>query len=145
MMNEETEQFENRLRRQSLRQIPAEWRAEIVGQASRRSSLAGAKKMETGKMPVLLHILREFFWPNPKAWAGLAAIWIFILLLNFSTRDQTPVLAEKVSPPSPEVLVELKKQQRMFAELMGSTAPSDADRPKFIPKPRSESAGVWAV
>jgi hypothetical protein len=30
----------------------------------------------------------------------------------------------------------------MFAELMGSTATSDADRPKFIPKPRSESAEI---
>ena len=138
-------EFENRLRRQSLRQIPDGWRDEIVGQASSLSPLSKTKKLETGKLPGLRLIWREFFWPHPKAWAGLAAIWVFIFLLNFSTRDRTPALAEKVSPPSPEVLVELKKQQRMFAELMGSTATSDADRPKFIPKPRSESAGVWAV
>ena len=31
MMNEETEQFERRLSRQPLRQIPGEWRVEIVG------------------------------------------------------------------------------------------------------------------
>lgn len=133
MMNDELDQFENRLRCQPSRPIPAEWRAEIVGQASRLSKETG-----TGEMPVPLQILREFFWPNPKAWAGLAAIWIFIFILNFSTRDKTPVVTEKVSPPSPEVLVELKKQQRMFAELLGGNETRVADRQKFVPKPRSE-------
>ncbi len=36
-------------------------------------------------------------------------------------RDTTPVVAEKSAPPSPEVIVELKQQQRLFAELVGAT------------------------
>jgi len=143
MMNDETEQFERRLRRQPVKQIPGEWRAEIVGQASRRSSLTSAKKTETGKMPVPLQIWREFFWPHPKAWAGLAAIWIFIFVLNFSMRDQMPVMAEKSVPASPEVVAELRQQQKMLAELIGSTELRVANRqPVFSPKPRSEVVNI---
>ena len=35
-------------------------------------------------------------------------------------RDTTPVVAEKAAPPSPEVIVELRQQQRMLAELIGA-------------------------
>ena len=52
-------------------------------------------------------------------------------------------MAKKSAPPSPEVMVELKKQQRMFAELVGSYEPADADRRKiFSPRPRSERAEI---
>jgi len=58
-------------------------------------------------------------------------------------RDQSPVLAEKSSPPSPEVIVELRQQQRMLAELIGSRDEHDADRSKsFVPQPRSERAEI---
>ena len=54
-------------------------------------------------------------------------------------RDTAPRVAEKSVPPSPEVIVELKKQQLLFAELVGPREPLDADRRKiFSPKPRSE-------
>jgi hypothetical protein len=66
-------------------------------------------------------------------------VWILILAVDFSLRDKTPVLAEKSSPPSPEVIVELRQQQRMLAELIGPRDIRDADRSKsFVPHPRSE-------
>jgi hypothetical protein len=139
MMNDETEQFERRLKRQSLKKIPGEWREEIVGQASSLSPFAKAKKSETGRMPVLLSICRALLWPNPKAWAGLAAIWLFIFAVNFSIRDKTPVVAENISSPSPEMLAELRQQQKMFVELLGVNETRVADRQKiFLPKPQSE-------
>jgi len=58
-------------------------------------------------------------------------------------RDSSPRVAEKSAPPSPEVMVELKKQQRMFAELVGSREPLDVDRPRiFVPKPRGERVEI---
>jgi hypothetical protein len=66
--------------------------------------------------------------------------------VNFSIRDKSPVVTEKIAPPSPEVIVELKKQQRMFAELVGSREPLDVDRQKiFLPKPRSERVEIVTV
>ena len=58
-------------------------------------------------------------------------------------RDTLPRVAEKSGPPSPEVMVELKKQQLLFAELVGAREPLDADRQKlFLPKPRSECGEI---
>jgi hypothetical protein len=133
------EDFEQKLRQQSLRQIPGEWRAEIFSAAS-----ATEKRRERRSAPSLSYwqmALAKIFWPNPKAWAGLATVWIFIFILNFSMRDKSPAVAGKISPPSPEMVAELRQQQRLFAELLGVNDLRIADRPKvFSPQPRSERA-----
>ena len=84
----------------------------------------------------------KFFWPHPKAWAGLAAVWILIFAVDFSVRDKSPVMAEKAAPPSPEVIVELKQQQRMLAELIGSSQAREAELPRYLPQPRSERVEI---
>jgi hypothetical protein len=138
------ENFEQRLSRQLLRQVPPEWRAEI---------LAAARDAQTTchPSPVTRHNwlatfnqqLSTLFWPHPKAWAGLAAVWIFIFAVNFSMRDSSPRLAEKSAPPSPEVIVELRQQQRLFAELIGPREERDAGRSKtYKSHPRTESVAV---
>jgi hypothetical protein len=115
-MKDEMEQFESHLSRQPLRQIPGEWRKELLAVA--KVQLLGAtKRSEGGSTPISQ--LSTVFWPHPKAWAGLAVVWIFIFAVNFFMRDPLPKVAEKYTPPSPEVIVELKKQQRLFAELVG--------------------------
>jgi hypothetical protein len=137
------ENFEQRLQRQSLRQVPREWRAEI---------LAAARDVQTARHPspvtrhsllsIINHQLSTLLWPHPKAWAGLAAVWILIFSMDFSTRDTTRVVAERAAPPSPEVVAELKQQQRMLAELIGASQVRDAEMPRFLPLPRSERVEI---
>ena len=146
-MNDETKQFEQLLKRQALRQAPAEWREEILTTANEALPAPSSRPVAGHSFfSILGRRLSSLLWPHPVAWGGLAAIWIFILAVNFSMRDQAPVMAEKTSPPSLEVAAELKQQQRLYAELIGITGTgdsSDADRPKvFIPKPRSERADI---
>jgi hypothetical protein len=131
--------FEQKLQRQPLKGIPAEWRGEILAATTGRESRVESREQE-GRWPsTLVSRLSSLLWPHPAAWAGLAAIWILILAVNFSMRDPSPVRAEKSSPPSPEVIVELRQQQRLLAELIGPRDASDADRSKsFVPQPRSE-------
>jgi hypothetical protein len=144
MMNEEMEQFEHRLNRQPLRQIPGEWRAKIMAvardaQASRDLTPFNHRSL----LSTIRHQLFTLLWPHPKAWAGLAMVWILIFTVNFSTRDKTPVVAEKVTPPSPEVVAELRQQKLLFAELIGPAETQLADRQKrFLPRPRSERAEI---
>jgi hypothetical protein len=141
MMNDEMEPFESRVSRQPLRQIPGAWRGEILSAC--RGSRVERRAQEKFRLSTLVTRLSTILWPHPKAWAGLAAIWIFIIAVNFSLRDPSPRIAEKSAPPSPEVIVELKKQQRMFVELMGPRETPDADRQKiFSPKPRSERVEI---
>ena len=135
-----TDDFEQRLQRQPLRQIPAEWRAEILDAC--RESKVESREQERLWPSTLVSRLSTVLWPHPKAWAGLAAVWILIFAVDFSMRDTTPVLAEKAAPPSPEVIVELKQQQRMLAELIGAGQAREAEVPRFLPQPRSERVEI---
>jgi len=132
--------FEQKLRRQSLRQIPAEWREEILREAD---TVAGSRPSTldfrpAGFLSTLNAQLSTILWPHPKAWAGLAAVWILILAVDFSIRDKSPVVAEKSVSSSPEVVAELKQQQRLLAELIGARETQDAEPQKVFPRPRSE-------
>ena len=140
-MNDEMEQFENRLSRQPLREVPGEWRGEILVAAD----VNRRKVREFTFAATVASGLRQIFWPAPAAWAALAAVWIFIFAVNFLMRDKTPVVAEKVLPPSPEVVAALRQQKILFAELIGSSDAREAEPPKFFPRPRTERAEILAA
>jgi len=135
--------FEQKLQCQSLRQLPAEWRAEILSAAESAASTRHSPPVtQPSWLSTLNSQLSTILWPHPKAWAGLAAVWILIFCMDFSTRDTTRVVAEKAAPPSPEVIVELKQQQRMLAELISAGQARDAEAPRFLPLPRSERVEI---
>jgi len=133
-MNDELDPFEQRLNCQPLRQVPPEWREEILGAAARASRVEHHSFLST-----LNSQLSTILWPHPVAWGGLAAVWILIFTVDFSVRDRTPSVAERYSPAPAEVVVELRQQQRLLAELMGPRETREADRQKNnLPRPRSE-------
>jgi hypothetical protein len=141
-MNDENEPFERQLSRQPLRPAPAEWREDILRAARQDGANERVESARQDWFAMARGRLMALFWPNPKAWAGLAAVWVVMALMNFSIRDPQAAdlqLAEKPAPASPQVAEELKSQRQLFAELAGLPEVSDADRPKNIPsKPRSE-------
>jgi len=138
------DEFEQKLRRQPLRPIPPEWRAEILASArDAQTTCHPSPATRHHWLATFNQQLSTLLWPHPKAWAGLAAVWIFVLAVNFSLRDASPRVAENYAPPSPEVMAELKQQQRLFAELVGTIQPPEADRQKlFAPKPRSQRVEI---
>ena len=138
------DEFEQKLSRQPLRQVPQEWRAKIISAAcDAQTSCHPSPDTRRSLLSAINSQLSTLLWPHPIAWAGLAAVWILIFGVNFSMREPSPRVAEKYVPPSPEVMVELKKQQRLFAELVGAIQPPEADRQKlFAPKPRSQRVEI---
>ncbi len=137
--------FEQKLQRQPLRPIPCEWREEILSAASKVGTARRVVRGRLGEaslpnwLSTINSQLSTLLWPHPKAWAGLAAVWVLIFAMDFSTRDASQTVAGKSSPPSPEVIVELRQQQRLLAELIGPRETHDADRSNpFVPQPRSE-------
>jgi len=143
--------FEQKLQRQPLRQIPGEWREEILAAADVNRRNQPVREFTFAPMPfqrllsILNHQLSTVLWPHPIAWAGLAAVWILIFAVNFSVRDKSPVMAEKSAPPSPEMVAELKRQQRMLTELIGARETHEAEPQQFFPRPRSERAEIVTV
>jgi hypothetical protein len=135
--------FEKRIQQQSLRKIPGEWRAEILAAVNSPARRGATKKISF--LSIFNSQLSTLLWPHPKAWAGLAAVWVAILALNFSTRDHSEIVAKKSAPPSPEVVAELRQQKLMFAELIGSSDVREAEQPKFFPRPRTERAEILSA
>jgi hypothetical protein len=133
--------FEQKLQQQPLRQVPAEWRAEILAAAREEQAIRhSSSAIRRSWLSTLNSQLSTILWPHPKAWAGLAAVWVCIFVLNFSIRDKAPAVVEKSAPPSPEVIVELRRQQRMLAELIGANQAREAEPARFLPLPRSKRA-----
>ena len=148
-------EFEQRLRRVPVKPIPADWRAEILAAATPMPAVRAAKARGSwlgwlGRMGGLADdrleacptFIRAVLWPHPRAWAGLAAVWVVILLLHVSQRDESPVPLSKSAPPSPALLAELRQQQQLLAELLGGPAAPDADRPQTR-SPRTQAVRIF--
>ncbi len=142
-------EFEQRLRRQPMKEVPADWRTEILSAAREARPIRHSPLViRHSWVSTLNRQLSTVLWPHPKAWASLAAIWIFIFVLNFSMRAPAPapVIAEKSAPPSVEAAVELRRQQKLLAELIGSSEARATDRLPWLPsKPRSQHAEIFAA
>jgi hypothetical protein len=80
----------------------------------------------------------ELIWPCRYVWAGLAAVWVVILTVNFSAHD-TELVAGKSPPPTREMILTFRQQEKLLAELIGPNEPRVAAPPKpFSPRPSSE-------
>jgi hypothetical protein len=139
------DEFEKRLHSHPLKQVPAEWRQTILS-AARQASLpehAPRTTHHAQARPSLLSTLNSrlstLLWPHPTAWAGLAAVWLMILGFNLATRVTPPLMAKRASPPSPQVLMAYREQERLLTELLGPREAPVAEPPKPVPpRPRSE-------
>jgi len=139
--------LEDRIARQPWRPIPAEWREEILAavRQARRLAQTPTVASPTPGWRLLLSTLNSqlstFLWPSPKAWAGLAALWIVILGVNLAARDTTPAPGAKpAAPPSRELLQALAEQKRLLAELLEPPERPAPVRPRpSVPRLRSEA------
>jgi hypothetical protein len=103
----------------------------------RRVAVPKFRVADTVTLPLL--VWRELIWPSRRIWTGLAAIWILIFIFNVSQRDKSELAARKLPPPSPEAIMAFRQQEKLLAELIGSSGTGDAERRKiFLPKPRTE-------
>jgi len=139
------DEFEKQLHSRPMRQVPGEWRQEILS-AARQASLPEHAPRTTHHVshpPSLLSTIKNqlstLLWPHPTAWAGLAAAWVVILGINLTTRDASTAFAKHASPVSPQVFMAFQEQERLLSELLGPRETPVAERPKpRLPQPRSE-------
>ncbi len=116
-------------------------RSEVVAQCREGRRVVVTKSVLT-YLPLLLW--RELIFPSRRTWAGIAAAWVLILVVNFSLRDPGQDGAAKVTAPE---MMSFQEQQKLVNELLADRfVPDDVDRPKtFTPRPRSERVVVLTV
>jgi hypothetical protein len=132
-----TDDFEKRLQQQTLRQIPGEWRAEILRKAT------GSRPSTPDPRPSFLACL---LWLRPGPWAALGAIWAVIFALHFASRDNAPQMAKDSKTSAPEMMLTLKEEQQLLAELIGNSEPNEMERPKRLPpQPHTERRRTTAM
>jgi len=140
------EDFEKQLQRQPLRAAPAEWRAEILRQANVAADVRRLKldsNADEGDQSLLTSAAtpwwREWLWPSPQAWAGLAAVWLVILGLNATTASRSIEIAKQSPKTSPEVETTLAAQRRELARLLDNFSEPTPAPKAGPPGPRSEN------
>src|ERR1043166_8975407 len=112
-----TDDFEKKLQRRPLRQVPPAWRADILCAARNAAAVQrGTRNTE--------HATRSFLstlhWPSPRAWAGLAALWLLMLAVNLLTSHEPATVANRIPPPSPQVLLAIQAQERLLYQSLGA-------------------------
>jgi len=126
--------FEKQLQRQPLRELPKEWRAEIL-----RNARAAASPHSSLLTPHAASWWREWLWPSPQAWVGLAAFWVAIAVLNVTNGSHSVDMAKQTPKPSPETETTLAAQRRELARLLDNFAESSPKPKAAPPGPRSEN------
>jgi len=90
---------------------------------------------------------RELLWPSPWAWAGGAAAWAMIFLVNYSVSvsSEGASLARSPAPPPAAIEMALAQRRILMASLFDpqSSAKANAPRKTLPPRPRSELKTDW--
>jgi hypothetical protein len=131
--------FEKKLQRQPLRQIPGGWRQAILRTAQERASSA-VQHPEPVLLRAMLITWRELIQPCRYAWSGMAALWLIFWMVNAnmelgdrSKRTEMPTRAAS------ERIRFLEEQRQVLVELSGpiDLSPAEPSR-RTHPKPHSE-------
>ena len=102
-----------------------------------------AKPEPSPRLVMLLLGLPGNFWrevvrPALRLWAGLAAVWVVILLANLDFR------AGAVPPNSLSLAMTFSEQEQVIAELTERSEKADPPKPQ-APQPRSEHRGEFLM
>jgi hypothetical protein len=140
--------FEKQLQNQPIRPVPRAWRNEILREAREQTCSRRDQADNVIRQSSPHHVgavspawWREWLWPCPEAWAGLAALWLAILGLNVTTPSSAPLMAGHSSGIETNSATLLAEQRRELARLLDNAAePNSPRKPAAAPGPRSEGA-----
>jgi hypothetical protein len=144
-----SDDFEQRLQRQPLREVPGEWRSDILSNAHQALY---EKSQASFWSRAWQHILKPntkaaiLLWPSSKAWASLAVVWVLLLIVNFSTNEKSRFVSPGSLKPTKETFMAWREQERLVIEILEPHETPVADKPKpVVPRPRSERQNEFRI
>jgi hypothetical protein len=136
------EDFEQKLQRQPMRQVPAEWREQVLGACVQKETVA-----EETVVPVW----RLFFARFPVAWGAFAALWVVLVSINvLLAASDTPGAPGQVAASSFQSLTVWTSHSATLQQLASDDQSMDAQTPAQPPvmklkSPRSERQRDWQL
>ncbi len=134
--------FEQKLRRQSPRPIPVEWRSQI---------LDACVQQETVTVETAVPAWRLFFTRFPVAWSAFAALWIVLIAINgVLARSDTPEMPGQSAAGPVQLLIVWNHYSATLQQLAGDEPSVDSETPApSAPlksnRPRSERRLDWQL
>lgn len=136
------EDFEKRLQRQPLRQLPSEWRADILHAATAANA---RRSIVNWPLFIFSKLWRELIWPARRIWVGFAFVWVAIVAVNFADAEKSGGLEASTKVPLGNLITVWQQQQELLTELNSPESP-DMDKPRHsLPKPRSDRRSAEAT
>jgi hypothetical protein len=130
------DELEQRLQRLPRRELPAEWREQILA-ACGAPSIARQEHDPASVRPSDARRSDLAWWlawlnPTRAGWTALGAAWLVILTLHFAGSEGGATAPTATATLSPEQWFE---RQRLMAELID---PAEPVQPPAVTRPRSE-------
>ncbi len=126
--------FESELRRQPIQSVPFAWRNEILAAARQAGEPPVAPRLS------LAAVLRDWLWPHPVAWGGLAAAWGLIFALNLAASGTSPVSIWPASRAFASFGNYWQAQQKLVSELLDFPDAEPALPPRRLVAPRGTNS-----
>ena len=104
---------------------------------SRRYSRLG------GLRYMALRVWQELILPSRRIWAGLAAVWVVLVVINAGQSKSAPGSNTVAASAKPEVMQAIAEQKRLLAELLQAGNPQPAERPRAAGRPRTQGVAQW--
>jgi hypothetical protein len=110
----------------------------------RRGVVAGLRRQETKsrETPLLIaaafKLWRELIVPARVTWAGIAALWLVIGVINLTQADETTASASVSSASPQELRAAWERHRELLLELALLPTVDAAIPPKLNPQPRSD-------
>jgi hypothetical protein len=77
-------------------------------------------------------------WPSPAAWGGMAAIWIWLIFLQWATPARRADSHALAGSPSGDPVIRFTQRQRELSSLLEILAPPPEPTQSESPRPRSQ-------
>ena len=85
-----------------------------------------------------LRVWQELILPSRRIWAGLAAVWVVLVVINAGQSKSAPGSNTVAASAKPEVMQAIAEQKRLLAELLQAGNPQAAERPRAAGRPRTQ-------
>lgn len=121
--------------------------AEPALDAVRQKALAAVSGAATAKSrgdagpdarPFLREVWLQLVWPSRRAWSGMAAVWVILLVANLGMKATGPGASLARSSQGQPLAQAVEEQRRLLAELLPPPSPPALAPAAQRERPRSQ-------